>query len=209
MSSKSLISWSGLALVLGGALLALFVLVHPQTEFTPEVMSRGIAKLAHNFHFAGAALVAFGLIGLHLRQMESAGRLGLLGFILAFFGTVWFAGLGLMSFMALPFIAAHAPDLLAKEGPFWSEPPSPLFLAGLVCFVLGYILLGIAAFRGKVGARWSGLLFIPGALLSIIPPVVVPVPVLTVGGVLFGVGVAWMGYSLWSQPEAQTAQSSR
>ena len=94
MSISSWIRWSGGSLLLGGIFLAIFVLVHPQSDFTPEVMARGIAKIAHNFHFAGAALAAFGLVGLHLRQMEKAGRLGLIGFILVFFGTVWFAGLG-------------------------------------------------------------------------------------------------------------------
>jgi len=193
MTTSTWIRWSGLSLLLGGISLALFVLVHPQSEFNAEVMGRGVAEVAHNVHFLGASLAVFGLVGLHLRQMARAGRLGTIGFVLAFFGMVWFAGLGLMSFAALPFIATHAPDLVAKDGPYWSEFPGPLFIIGLISFVLGFIVLGVAVFRAKVLPRWSGLPVIPGALLLSLPPFAVPVPVLTAGGLLLGSGLAWMG----------------
>ena len=207
MSTSRLIRWSGLSLLLGGTCIAAFVLVHPQGEFTANVMASGIAELAHTFHFVGATLAVFGLVGLLLRQMEHGGRLGLIGVLLAFFGTIWFAGLGLMSFAALPFIARHDPALLAPSGAYWNDPPNPVFLLGLVFFALGYVVLGIAILRGVGLPRWSGLLLIVGAVLSSPPPVVVPtVLILTAGGVLLGVGLAWLGYALWSEKGEKPVQ---
>ncbi len=181
---------------MGGVCIAIFVLVHPLDEFTSEVMSGARAQIAPSFHFVGAALSLFGLMGVILSQAEGGRRLGLVGAIVAFFGMVWFAGLGLMSFAALPFIAAHAPQLITASGPFWNEPPNPVFLVGLACFVLGFVILGIALLRGAGLPRWSGLLVLAGAVLSTPPPVVVPLLVLTAGGVLLGAGLAWLGYGL-------------
>ena len=206
MSNTKLIRWSGLALVLGGICLALFVLIHPQGAFTADVIASRIAETAHTFHFLGATLAIFGFVGLLLYQLEKGSRLGLIGVILAFFGTIWFSGLGLMSFAALPFIARNDPALVAPNGLFWSEPPNPVFLLGLLSFVLGYVVLGIAILRGVGLPRWSGLLLIAGAFLSSLPPVAVPtVLILTAGGVLLGAGLAWIGFALWSGKSDMTA----
>lgn len=200
MPLSKLVRWSGLALILGGICIALFVLVHPQDEFSADVMAGGRAEVAHEFHFVGATLAVFGLVGLLLHQFEERRRLGLIGGLLAFFGTIWFAGLGLLSFAALPFLARHDPALVAPGGAFWNEPPNPIFLAGLLCFVLGYVILGVAILRGVGLPRWSGLLLIAGVLLSSPPPVAVPsVLILTAGGVLLGGGLAWLGHALWSE----------
>jgi hypothetical protein len=196
-ATRTLIGWSGLALIAGGVAIALFVLVHPQGEFNADVIRGGQAILAHNFHFVGAALTAFGLGGLLLDQLDRGKRFGATATLVAFFGTVWFAGLGLLSFAALPFIAAHTPALVAPDGAFWNEPPQPLFLVGLGFFAVGYIALGAAILRDGGLPRWSGALLIAGAVLTIPPPVVVPtVLILTAGGVLLGAGLAWLGYGL-------------
>ncbi len=196
-ATRTLIHWSGLALIVGGVAIALFVLIHPQGEFNAEVMRGGQAILAHNFHFVGAAVTVFGLGGLLLDQLDRGKRFGATAALVALFGTIWFAGLGLLSFAALPFIASHAPALVAPDAAFWNEPPQPLFLVGLGLFAVGYVALGIAILRDGGLPRWSGALLIVGALLTVPPPVVVPtVLILTAGGVLLGAGLAWLGYGL-------------
>ena len=76
-----------------------------------------------------------------------------------------------------------------------------------MCFALGYLILGVAILRGLGLPRWSGLLLIVGVVLSSPPPVVVPtVLILTVGGVLLGAGLAWLGYALWSEKGEMAVQ---
>src|SRR5712691_7876291 len=152
-ATRTFVNWSGLAMIAGGAGIALFVLIHPQSEFTPEVMRGGQAVLAHNFHFLGAALTAFGVGGLLLDELERGKRFGATAALLAFFGSIWFAGLGLLSFAALPFIAGHDPALVAPDGAFWTEAPQPLFLLGLGFFVVGFVALGIAVLRDQALPR--------------------------------------------------------
>src|SRR5438309_2938708 len=194
MGIRGLLRWSGISMMAGGACIVIFVLVHPQGEFTPAVMAGTQAQVAHTFHFVGATLAAFGLAGLLAHQVERHDRLALVGVIVAFFGAVWFSGLGVLSFAGLPFIAKHDPALLLATGAFWNDAPNPVFLLGLVSFVLGFVVLGVALLRGKGLPRWSGLLLILGSVLSAPPPVAVPsVLILTAGGVLLGAGLAWVG----------------
>jgi hypothetical protein len=208
VSTDGLQRWSGLSLAAGGICIAIFVLVHPQGEFTPGVMAGSQAQVAHTFHFIGASLATLGLAGLLGRLVERRGRLALVAVVLAFFGTVWFSGLGMLSFAALPFIASHDPQLIVPSGAFWNETPNPIFIVGLVCFVLGFVLLGIALLRGIGLPRWSGALLILGVLLTAPPPVVVPtVLILTVGGVLLGAGLAWLGYGMWSESKETGART--
>ena len=208
-ATRTLVRWSGLALIAGGVGIALFVLIHPQSEFNAEVMRGGQAILAHNFHFLGAALTVFGLGGLLVYELDRADRFAATATVVAFFGSIWFAGLGLLSFAALPFIASHDPALIAPDGPFWTEGPQPLFLLGLASFVIGYVALGIAVLRDGTLPRWSGVPLIVGALLVSPPPVVVPtVLILTAGGVLLGAGLAWLGYGLWAVERSAPATSS-
>ena len=92
-------------------------------------------------------------------------------------------------------------------GAFWTEPPDPIFVLGLITFVVGYVLLGVHVLRGRSGLpRWSGLLLLVGAVVSSIPPVVVPtVLILTAGGVILGAGLAWIGLALWANKGAGVA----
>ena len=58
--------------------------------------------------------------------------------------------------------------------------------------------MAIAIWRTSALPRWSGLLAAVGApLIAFTPPL--PSVLLQVGGVLFGVGVAWQGYTIWSK----------
>src|SRR5829696_4731036 len=55
---------------------------------------------------------------------------------------------------------------------------------GLVGFVLGWVLLGVATLRARIYPRTSAMLLIAGALILLLP--------LPLGGVVFAAAVAWM-----------------
>ncbi len=203
MSSTTLIRWSGLAALLGGICLILFLLIHPFGELDrPELIHSPQWVLAHSLHFVGATLTLLGIVGLYTRQAHQAGRLGLIGFVLAFVGMVCFAGIGMITAYVQPAIAAHAPGLVSANGSLSREPLYVLPFALMLVSWVGYPLFGATIIRAGVLPRWAGALLILGALLFFLPPVVVPFIIPFVGALLFGGALIGLGYTLWSeQPE--------
>ena len=207
MSSSNLVRWSGGALLLAGILIAVPVLFHPDDVAHPETVLTTTWAVVHGFFATGAVLALVGLTGLYARQAEEAGKAGLVGFVLTFIGTALFvAGLVLEAFV-VPVIAAEAPELLDPSGPLLGGPLGIVFLLAGATFALGAILLGIATVRAGVLPRLSALPFMVGApLLAFWPPL--PYLVGVTGGVLVGIGFAWMGYALFSGEHVVRSQHS-
>ncbi len=202
MATSTLIRWSGLALIVGGISLALFVLSHPQVEFGPDATRQPTWVLSHSFHAVGALLALFGLIGVFVRQRDEAGALGLLAFIVAFIGTALLVATGLISAYILP----GAPSLLVGAEPTLDAIP---FVLQTVFMIVGYILLAAAIVRSGVLPRWAALAMVVGVVLFDLPPFVVPLIVLTLGGVVFGASLAWVGYALWSRGAVEAVTPAR
>lgn len=193
MSTSKLIRWSGMASILAGVLYTVGTLIHPAGEDVAAIASSTWVP-AHALSAAAALFMLLGLVGLYARQVEKTGWLGLLGFVLAFIGS---AILGSEQFQAatlMPIIASKAPTLIEE-----SSTSSSALIFGLVLllsFVLGFLLFGIAVMRAGVLPRWSGLVLIIGLLLSFGGAISQVIGI--IAAVVFGAGLAWMGYALWT-----------
>ena len=81
-----------------------------------------------------------------------------------------------------------------------------LILASLV-FGVGYILLGVAIVRAGVLPRGAGILLaVGGPVVAFSPPIGIQA-VLIVGHTLFGLGLAWAGYALWTSTKREHSPS--
>ncbi len=81
-----------------------------------------------------------------------------------------------------------------------------LIVASLV-FSIDYILLGAAIVRAGVLPRGAGILLAVGApIVAFSPPIGVQA-VLIVGHVMFGLGLVWLGYALWTGAEHEQSSS--
>jgi Na+-driven multidrug efflux pump len=135
-----------------------------------------------------------GLVGLYARQSQAAGALGLVGFLVAFAGTVLVAGFVWASIFIAPAVATEAPEFLD------AGPPPGLFLALITC-ALGWLLFGIAALRARVYPRRATILLIVGAVIFVLP--------LPLTAIVLSVAVAWLGFHLFTGSEgAAEAQPS-
>jgi hypothetical protein len=142
-----------------------------------------------------------GLVGLYAHQSEAAGRLGLVGFLLAFLGTMLLAGDLWFEAFAFPYLMEVAPKAL--EG----GTPGGTFIAGagvsFLTFNTGWLVFGIASFRARVFPRVATIVLVAGALICY------PSPVYPPKLVVLPVAVEWMGLSLSTQRGAPAEQPSR
>lgn len=212
MSTKDLSRWSGIACILAGLLLTLATLIHPSRE-TPEIILEQELRLvaAHWLTTFSFGFLLLGLPGLYAAQSERAGRLGLVSFLMLFFGTLFFAVSNHYGFIA-PVLAAGAPAMLDAINAY----PPVITLNGLLAvgFFLGFIFFGIATVRARVLPRQAGFLMIIGSPLNMIGSVLGLLVsealwmVAILGALTLGLGLAWSGYSLWSHNEKRVLQPS-
>jgi hypothetical protein len=186
---------------LAGALAApiLVVNVLRRADVLPtNALTRGVAPFA-------TVLALFAITGLYLWQRERAGRLGLVGYV---FGIAGFAG-AVGTEVTGQFVFANLPE--AQVDQLVAGPARPAFTTIAAVFSLGALLFGAAMFRAGAVPRTAaaGYAFCLAlfAWRNSLPELVV-----TVDGVVAGVVVGWLSWSLWRRPTGQGrlwASSSR
>jgi hypothetical protein len=202
-SRSELVRWSGLAAVVGGVAIALFVLSHPWDRFVgAEVARTDRWRFAHTLHFAGASFALLGFVGIYVRQRERVGRLGLIGFVVGFAGLAMFVGTGMLTAFVWPTLADHAPSVVEEDGAMFDAPAVVAFALTAITVTTGYLLFGLASLRAGVLPRDGTLLLTVGAVLGMAPPQplgAMPWAGLVLGGVLFGLGSVRLGLALWRE----------
>ena len=204
MSARSVIHWSGAACILGGLCIAAFVLIHPWDQLVGAAIARTTPwRLAHLFHFIGAAFALIGVTGLYANARERLGTLGTAGFVLAFLGNAMFLGTGMITAFIWPMLAQHAPSTDELDGPiFHTATSATAFLLTAALMIVGYVLFGLALIRAQAYPRPALIALIVGAILGMLPPhpaTAFPWGGLVLGGVLYAIALAWLGAILWRE----------
>jgi hypothetical protein len=190
LPSSELIRWSGLAAVLAGVLLSVGAILNIATETENLSESATTAPYAFTWllYLLGGVLLLLGLVGLYASQSEAAGILGLVGFLVAFCGTVLLAGSAWFQLFVAPFFAVEAPRALDAES------AGMLTLGFVLTFpvfsTVGWILFGIATLRGGVYPRVPAILLIIGVLINFLPTHFTEF--------VFNVAVTWLGFVLFT-----------
>jgi hypothetical protein len=208
MNSSQLSRWSTLALMGGGIFIALFTSSHPASEAQPTAATQTQWILAHTFHWVGAFLLLFGLMGLGARLLPRAGRLGLIAFVMAFTGTaIFFAG-GVISAYIDPLLPVT--ELISSgSAPASLIPFIALIGVGGIGLVFGWALIGIALKRAELLAFAPAVaLAVASFFLLIPPPQVGPALLHAVQGVVFGAALVWVGLELRRRPALQAGTAS-
>ena len=182
LSSGALLRQTGLLAMAVGVSTFLVPILHPDDPASAAWVP------VHLLSFATLIAVLLVLVGVFVRQLPRTGRLGLAGFLAAFVGT------SMMLMEGREHLFSHD---------FGQGTPVGLWqlIATSLVFSAGYILLGAAIFRAGVLPRGAGvLLAVGGPIVAFSPPIGI-LAVLVVGHTLFGAGLAWLGYVLWSAPK--------
>jgi hypothetical protein len=169
---------SGLILISQVSQLLLPLIVPESFWIATQSLRMGLALLA-----MFALLLA--LTGLYARQVPESGKLGLVGYLVAFLGTMLVAGNWWYEAFIGPALREQAPEILTTA-------PAGSILIGAaltgLTFAAGWVTFGLASFRAGVFPRLAAVLMtVAGVagILTLISPFQIPL----------ALAVGWMG--LW------------
>jgi hypothetical protein len=159
----------------------------------------------------------FGFFGIFISQLDYAGRLGLIAFIVASIGNVALAGATMVgAAIDPPLIALRHPlaGCLGQEAfvdPAFSCETARLGALGLwTIFALGTAtvgtaMLGIAIVRAGVLPRFAGAMIAFFWIAYPLRPILEPAGLGPVVLMIVAFGYAWCGWAMWRTPSVERA----
>jgi hypothetical protein len=213
ISTAALMRLAGFSAFLAGLAIVVMGMFHPANEFAYVTTPTWI--IVHIFATSLGFFGVLGLAGLYARQVEKAGWLGLIGFLLF---SLWMTLVGIFSFIeaaVLPHLAIEFPPFVTGFLGMLSGIPSQVDLGAMPTMwnisspmlILGSLLFAIATFRAKVLPRWSAVLLALGSLLVPVGSLVSTELASKIIMIPMGLGLAWMGYALLTERRAQVSET--
>jgi uncharacterized membrane protein len=191
VSPPNLFRMSGLALVLAGAmfvvaeLISLSVLAQADVDDLRQIAGTNSFFLQSFTTLVSGIFLLGGLIGLYIRQSEDAKKLGVVGFVLAFFGTALVVGDFYTNTFITPLVALEAPSFL-------DNPLAGVLQVWLpfdfVLLAASWLVLCAATVRARVYPRGASWLLLAGAVLALLP--------LPLVNIVFETALVWQGLVL-------------
>lgn len=212
------LQWSGLASIIGGILFVLSVITLPPRGST--------GSYSPNYLLIAGAMtfMLLGLFGMYIRQLEEIGVDGLVGFVLAFVGSVWLFGMTILNGFLWPIFGAPNPYTVSDF-----DLEIIVFALISMLFVLGYFIFGLFTMKAGILPRYGALLLAIGPLFYYLGAGLFVVTLIEVlgnqtvgtsafnfgpanlvtsileisGALLTGAGHSWLGYGLWSSSDGK------
>jgi hypothetical protein len=215
VTTSILMRLAGFSALLAGLGIVVMGMFHPANE--PAYVTTSAWIIVHIFAASLGFFGVTGLAGLYARQVEKAGWLGLIGFLLF---SAWMALVGMFSFIE----AALLPQLVSEFPPFvegflgmLSGKPSPVSLGVLPTMwnistpmlIIASLLFAIATFRARILPRWAAVLLALGSVMVPVSALVSTEIAAKIIMVPMGVGLAGMGYALLTERRAKPAEALR
>lgn len=204
MATRVLFRLTAVLLIVSAVAVTVGRLLHPALD--QAGMTSAAWAPAHWLWLIGLLAGMAGITGLYLRQREEVGMLGFVGAATAWTGMALMSGAIYFEAVVQPGLIQAEPQLVASFVEYRGMGAYlPVFLASAVAFGLGFLALGIAMFRAGRFPKWAIVLMTIGAVIGgpqgLLPPVV------AYGAMLaLGLGIAGLGYALWTSVEPETPE---
>ena len=194
---------TGIAAIVAGLLFVIIQPLHPADALTS--VSTDAWAIIHYATLVMLTLFIVGIAGIYASQVEKLGWLGLAGFVVLSTGLLATAAGGVIEVFVAPLLVSSEPDFVhGFLGMVGGHPTDAdmgaipvLWSISNAGFLGGTLLFGIANFRANVVSRWASAIFAVGLVAS--APLAGLLGTPRVAAVPIGIGLAWMGYSLWSR----------
>jgi hypothetical protein len=212
ITTPKLIRWGGFSAVVAGILFVVIQPIHP-----PDILSSvttGTWAIVHYLTITMAVLGLTGITSIYARQVEEAGWLGLVGYLLLSLFPLLTIAVVFVEAFVLPLLATEAPTFvngfLGLYGGYASEVNLGALqalpaLSGLAV-LLGCLLFGIATLRAGILPRWAAGVLALGGPVSALVVSLLPHEFERIAAVPIGLGLAWLGYALWSERREQALE---
>jgi hypothetical protein len=172
--------------------LALSRLLGPDWATTPAY------TLTYTVALLGMGSLLLAVTAIYTRESAALGRLGLIGYLTAFLGTLMVAGDWWFEAFVVPKIATEAPEVLGL-------PPSGSVLVGALAtvglYTVGWTLFGLAALRSHAFPRAAALLLLAGGLAG-------PLALSTPYQIPLAIAIGWIGLTLGSGSRSRHAAAT-
>jgi hypothetical protein len=149
----------------------------------PDWATTPAYTLTYIFALLGMGALLLALTAIYTRESAALGRLGLIGYVIAFLGTLMVAGDWWFEAFVVPMIATVAPAVL-------DLPLSGSLLSGaiatLALYSVGWTLFGLAALRARAFPRAAALLLVAGGLAG-------PLALSTPYQIPLAIAIGWIG----------------
>ncbi|MGG3448562.1 hypothetical protein [Domibacillus aminovorans] len=208
---------SATSLVISGILFVLYPALRPFSDETSMEGATAFAStewlVAHMLAIVAFTLLPLGLLGLH-NSLQGTARNSLtnwafvlclvgIGLVLPFYGGETF-GLHAIGQEA---IRQQSAELVSLANIVRSGAGLVMFLIGLLLLGIATILFAIAIWRSGKYPKWSGLPFAFGMCLYI-PQFFVGQPLRVVHGLLVAIGCIWIAIDLWKSSNQNISQKA-
>ncbi len=214
MNSRNLIRWTGVAAMAAGIIFVGIQPIHPADELASVTTSAWAIITTMKTVMCLLFLVA--ITGIYARQVEEAGWLGLVGYLLLTLSWWIQTAYVFAEAFILPELATAAPAFVDSFLGIFNGRPGEMNIGALptiynlligVPYMLGGVLFGIATLRAGILPRWAGGLL---AVAAAVTPAAALLPhaIQRYAAVPTGFAVAWLGFALWAEWREQVAASA-
>jgi hypothetical protein len=202
---------AAIAAMVAGLIYIVIQPLHPTDDLAS--VTGGTWSVVHVLSLIMAVLGLAGVTGIYLRQVREFGVLGLVGYLLFSGFFILQAAFTFAEAFIAPLSAAGSPELTEDlVGLFAGHEAhtdlGPLALAplvGVVFYVAGGLVFGVAVLRARILSRWAAILLIAASagtlLASVLPHEVERLLAIPVGAAL-----VWLGSSLWLDQRRKAPQ---
>ncbi|WP_231687477.1 hypothetical protein [Bacillus sp. FJAT-22090] len=213
ITTSKLIQWAGLAAMLAGCLFIVIQIIHPA-----DILSSVTTERWAIVHYLSIVMCLFGMLGIagiYARQVEEAGWLGLIGYLMFSLFYALTLGFNFTEAFISPLLLTEAPRVVETFLALASGSTGEVNLGALagvytlvgVLYMIGGPLFGLAMLRAGILPRWATGLFASGGPVSAIVVSLLPHPLDRIAAVPLGIGLAWLGYALWSERRENASKS--
>ena len=184
----------------GGLLVALGYVLHP-SQMIPETIGTNYWILVHFLFLFSLPFGVFGFIAMLAHYSQRANWLGIVGFFLGITSLIIIFGMNFYETLIAPVLAIEQAAFIDKTGAGLEIGLVALvFPLGGLMFLLGYVLFYYDILRSKSLPSFGIYILITGTIIfSFGLSGLLPMIVVRIGSVIFGMGLMCVSISLYNK----------